>query len=104
MAKLLKLRFLDETDKEKPVFVTLMCDEPHKGYFKREPKDLVVKSAEGTTCKTSKGELTEVRQVGYPWKQIDKNKFKSLLRDVNVMRIKAGWAPIELPEETQEQK
>jgi hypothetical protein len=100
MAKLLKLRFLDETDKEKPVFVTLMCDGEHKGYFKKEPKELVVKSAESTTCRTQKGQLTEVRQLGYPWKQIDRSKFEKLLRDVNTMRIKVGWEPVELPEET----
>lgn len=98
MAKLLKLRFLDTSNKEKPIYVTLFTDGEHKGYFKREPKDLVDKSAEGTTCRVQKKLFTEARTLGRDWKQIDRDKFKRLLRGVNVMRIKTGWEAIELPE------
>ena len=98
MAKLLQLRFLDTRDSDKPVYVTLFADGERVGYFKREPKDVVDKSAEGSTCRPQKGLLTEVRTLGYPWKQVEADKFKSYLRPINVKRIKAGWEPVELPE------
>ena len=98
MAKLLKLRFLDLTDAEKPVYVTLFAEGKHLSYFKKEPKDLVDKSAEGTTCRTQKKLLTEVRVLGYPWRQVEPEQFKKHLRPLNIKRIRAGWEPIELPE------
>lgn len=97
MAKLLKLRFLDVSDKDKPTFVTLFCDGEHKGYFKRENKDVVDGSAEGTTCRPQKKLLTEVRTLGNAWRQVEEAKFKSLLRDVNKLRIDKGWDTVELP-------
>ena len=98
MAKLLKLRFLDTTDKEKPMFITLFADGKHKGLFKRNNKEEVDKSVEGTTCRIQKELFTEARTLGNPWKQIDRATFKSLLRDINAMRIKTGWETVELPE------
>lgn len=97
MAKLLKLRFLDATDKDNQTFVTVFTDGKHKGFFKREPKDIVAKSAEGTSCRHQKGLLTEVRTLGGSWRQIDEADFKLLLNDVNVMREHKGWQPVELP-------
>lgn len=98
MAKLLRLRFLDVTDKENPTFITLFAEGQHKGYFKKDSKGLIDSSAEGTTCRSQKKLLMEVRSVGYPWKQVDRSKFKSLLRGINVMRINNDWDTIELPE------
>ncbi len=98
MAKLFKLRFLDTTNKEKPTFITLFADGKRKGFFKQNTKEQIDKSADRTSCRVQKKLLTEVRTFGNPWKQVDRDTFKSFLRDINVIRIKAGWETVELPE------
>jgi hypothetical protein len=99
MGRLLRLRFLDQTDKENPSFVTAIMDGHLKGYFKREPKHIVVNSADGTSCKTQNNLLTEARTIGVHWHQIDKKQFEGLLGEFNAYRTLLGWEPIELPQD-----
>ncbi len=98
MAQLMQLRFLDVTNKDKPIFVTMYTHGKYKNHFKRELKEKVDSSTEGTSCRIQKGLFTEMKAVGNSWKQIDREKFKSLLKSANKDRTKVGWEPIELPE------
>jgi len=102
MAKLLKLRFLDETDKENPSFVTLFMEGKLKGYKKRTPKDVITNMAEGTSCRTQKNLLLEARGVRAPWHQLSDRMFKGLLGEFNAHRTSLGWEAVELPIEEED--
>lgn len=101
MAKLLKLRFLDPNEGEDNGFYTeVYCDENDKrGYFRKLKKNLV--SSNDTTTRVNSGKLYEARLLGVGWKSISKREMEKNLAVINKERVKNGWDPIRLPEETQ---
>ena len=95
--KLQKLRFLDLSDPNKHIFITAFVDGDKRGYFKRESKDAVTSSAEGTTCRIQKRLLTEARILSEGWHQLERQEFTALLSKFNAIRSAKGWEPVELP-------
>jgi len=97
MAKSLALRFLDTSDEDKFQYITIWLQGERRGLFKRDSKELIDDSAEGTTCRIQKKLFTEVRLLGHGWRQLDFPKFKKMLNEINAVRLLKGWEPVFFP-------
>lgn len=96
MSKMLKMRFLNNVDKENKEYVTIFLYGPKYGCFHRESKDNFLDGA-NTTISPNKGMLYEVRFLGCDWQPVNKTEFMVRLASINGWRKKQNMPTILLP-------